>query len=57
LNSAAANLTRDRKTWRPCGWLKDTFGLSWQIVPEAFFAMMQMKKLDLPTLKRAYDGH
>jgi predicted 3-demethylubiquinone-9 3-methyltransferase (glyoxalase superfamily) len=58
--------------WQTCGWLKDTFGISWQIVPEAFFAMitsrdsikagramqamMQMKKLDLPTLQRAYDG-
>lgn len=60
-------------TWQACGWLKDKFGLSWQIVPEAFFAMitdkdaikseramramMQMKKLDLPALQRAYDGH
>ncbi len=59
-------------TWQMCGWLQDKFGLSWQIVPEAFFAMitgkdaikseramkamMQMKKLDLPALQRAYDG-
>ncbi len=59
-------------TWQACGWLKDRFGLSWQIVPEALFAMitdkdaikseramkamMQMKKLDLPALQRAYDG-
>jgi predicted 3-demethylubiquinone-9 3-methyltransferase (glyoxalase superfamily) len=59
-------------TWQACGWLKDRFGLSWQIVPEAFFAMlsagdsvkseramkaiMQMKKLDLSALQRAYDG-
>jgi predicted 3-demethylubiquinone-9 3-methyltransferase (glyoxalase superfamily) len=58
--------------WQACGWLKDKFGLSWQIVPEALFAMitdkdaiksaramkavMQMKKLDLPALQRAYDG-
>jgi predicted 3-demethylubiquinone-9 3-methyltransferase (glyoxalase superfamily) len=57
--------------WQQCGWLKDKFGLSWQVVPQAFFAMitsgdrikseramramMQMKKLDLPTLQRAYD--
>ena len=27
-------------TWQACGWLKDKFGLSWQIVPEAFFAMI-----------------
>jgi len=46
-----------------CGWLKDKFGLSWQIVPtqlpelirhpKAMQAMMQMKKLDLATLERA----
>lgn len=55
-----------------CGWLKDKYGLSWQIVPSALFDMMndadavksgramkallQMKKLDLATLKQAYDG-
>jgi predicted 3-demethylubiquinone-9 3-methyltransferase (glyoxalase superfamily) len=55
-----------------CGWLKDKFGLSWQIVPDAMIkmltdpdkaksgrvmqALMQMKKLDLPTLERAYNG-
>lgn len=46
-----------------CGWLKDKFGLSWQVVPtnlgellkppKAFQAMMQMKKLDIEALKRA----
>lgn len=55
-----------------CGWLTDRFGLSWQIVPEAamamlrdqdpakvkryFEAMVQMVKLDLPTLQKAFDG-
>ena len=55
-----------------CGWLKDKYGLSWQIVPKmlaeiftkgdparaqrAFAAMMQMKKLDIAALKKAYDG-
>ena len=55
-----------------CGWLKDKFGLSWQIVPEempklindpdyaasqrAFGAMMKMKKLDIAELKRAHAG-
>jgi predicted 3-demethylubiquinone-9 3-methyltransferase (glyoxalase superfamily) len=55
-----------------CGWLKDRFGLSWQVVPErmmemladpdkakstrAFTAMMNMKKLDLPALERAFNG-
>ncbi len=46
-----------------CGWLKDKFGLSWQVVParlpelirhpKAMEAMMQMKKLDIATLERA----
>jgi len=56
----------------PCGWLKDRFGLSWQVVPTAIpemmmdadpaksarvmSAFMQMKKFDLATLRRAYDG-
>ena len=55
-----------------CGWLKDKFGLSWQIVPASFSqlaggpdplksqrvfaAMMQMNKLDLQKLQQAYDG-
>ncbi len=55
-----------------CGWLKDKYGLSWQIVPVAMFevlqspdragasramqAMMQMVKLDIAALRRAYDG-
>ena len=54
----------------PCGWLKDRFGLSWQIVPSALFkmiqdqdpekskrvmeAMFQMKKIDIAQLERAY---
>ena len=54
-----------------CGWLKDKYGLSWQIVPEimtkylatkgpgmerAFAAMMDMKKLDIAALERAFKG-
>jgi predicted 3-demethylubiquinone-9 3-methyltransferase (glyoxalase superfamily) len=55
-----------------CGWLKDRYGVSCQIVPigllelfddhssprtaRAMKAMLQMKKLDLAALKRAYDG-
>lgn len=55
-----------------CGWLKDRYGLSWQIVPIALLemvadpdpgkarrvmqAMLQMKKLDIAGLRRAYAG-
>ena len=55
-----------------CGWLKDKFGLSWQIIPTALGrmlndadparagrvmnAMLQMNKLDIGQLQRAYDG-
>jgi predicted 3-demethylubiquinone-9 3-methyltransferase (glyoxalase superfamily) len=54
-----------------CGWLKDKFGLSWQVVPKkciewwvtpsaasqrAFAAMMKMKKLDIAALEKAYQG-
>lgn len=55
-----------------CGWLNDKYGLSWQIVPiildemmldknpkkaeAAMKAMLQMKKLDIAELKRAYEG-
>ena len=55
-----------------CGWLKDKFGVSWQVVPTAladmindpdtgksqrtFAAMLQMKKLDIEALRRAYSG-
>ena len=55
-----------------CGWVKDKFGLSWQIIPNALIemisdkdpekakrvtqAMLQMKKIDIEELKRAYAG-
>ena len=55
-----------------CGWLKDKFGLSWQIVPRqmipmftsadsaaaarAMQAMMTMKKIDIAKIKAAFDG-
>jgi predicted 3-demethylubiquinone-9 3-methyltransferase (glyoxalase superfamily) len=55
-----------------CGWLKDRFGLSWQIIPDvlpkllgdpdrekagrAMHAMMQMVKIDGAALQRAFDG-
>ena len=55
-----------------CGWLKDKYGLSWQVVPEALprlindpdpaksgrvmNAMLKMKKIDINALERAYNG-
>jgi predicted 3-demethylubiquinone-9 3-methyltransferase (glyoxalase superfamily) len=46
-----------------CGWLKDKYGISWQVVPaqisqlarsrNAMLALMQMKKLDIAALERA----
>lgn len=55
-----------------CGWLKDKYGLSWQIIPKqldemisdpdpvksgrVMTAMLQMKKIDIAALKKAYEG-
>jgi predicted 3-demethylubiquinone-9 3-methyltransferase (glyoxalase superfamily) len=55
-----------------CGWLKDKYGVSWQVVPKtliemisdpdsersqrAFSAMLQMKKIDIAKLQRAFAG-
>jgi len=55
-----------------CGWLKDKYGLSWQVIPEnmdeifkhensagtkrAMEAMMKMKKIDIAAIERARDG-
>jgi predicted 3-demethylubiquinone-9 3-methyltransferase (glyoxalase superfamily) len=55
-----------------CGWLKDKYGVSWQVIPKglgkllsgpdseksqrATKAMLQMKKLDIEAIQRAYDG-
>ena len=59
-------------TAQQCGWLKDKYGLSWQVVPtvlvelmsdpdkeksgRAMEAMLQMKKLDIAELKQAFEG-
>jgi predicted 3-demethylubiquinone-9 3-methyltransferase (glyoxalase superfamily) len=60
------------KQAQQCGWLKDKYGVSWQVFPTVLLemindadaeksqrvmkAMLQMKKMDIETLKRAYDG-
>ncbi|MFB7462121.1 VOC family protein [Streptomyces sp. NPDC056224] len=65
-------LTKDGGTESACGWVKDKFGVSWQVIPpgaidaisdpdperaaRAAAAMMKMKKLDVAELRRAADG-
>ena len=65
-------LTADGGEESMCGWLKDKFGLSWQVIPRvlpellggpdpegagrAMQAMLGMRKLDIAELQRAYDG-
>jgi predicted 3-demethylubiquinone-9 3-methyltransferase (glyoxalase superfamily) len=67
-----SSLTANGGEEGPCGWLKDRFGVSWQIVPEqlgqmlgdpksgdaqaCMNAMLSMKKLDIAALERAYRG-
>lgn len=68
-----AKLTADGGEESMCGWLKDKYGLSWQIIPKALGelmgdpdpvkaqrvtqAMLQMRKIDVAGLQQAYDGH
>lgn len=67
-----AKLVADGGESQRCGWLKDKFGLSWQIIPSALGrlmgdpdaekaqrvmqAMLQMDKIEIAALQRAYDG-
>ena len=67
-----AKLTADGGAPGRCGWLKDKFGLSWQIIPNALGemlgdkdpakakramdAMLQMNKLDVAKLRSAFEG-
>jgi predicted 3-demethylubiquinone-9 3-methyltransferase (glyoxalase superfamily) len=67
-----SKLTADGGQEGPCGWLKDKFGLSWQVVPTALLEMMmdkdakkvqrvtkaflQMKKFDIEKLRREFEG-
>jgi len=67
-----AQLTADGGKDGPCGWLKDRFGVSWQVVPAALGRMMgdstsgnpgrmmqallKMHKLDIAALEQAYRG-
>jgi predicted 3-demethylubiquinone-9 3-methyltransferase (glyoxalase superfamily) len=68
-NSKIESVTRSGEEGR-CGWLKDKFGLSWQVVPtvlgemlkdaekskKVMNAVLQMNKLDIEILKQAYAG-
>jgi predicted 3-demethylubiquinone-9 3-methyltransferase (glyoxalase superfamily) len=65
-------LTADGGTPGPCGWCKDRFGVSWQVIPKeleelcgtystpaeiaAMNAMLKMSKIDVAALKAAHDG-
>lgn len=62
----------DGGTPQPCGWVKDRFGVSWQVIPKRLFellggpdadgarrateAMFRMQKIDIAALERAYAG-
>lgn len=68
----ADNITANGGEEGPCGWVKDRFGISWQIVPvalvelladpdpervnRAMAAMMKMRRLDVAALRAAADG-
>lgn len=70
IDDYSSKLTADGGEQQPCGWVKDKFGASWQIVPEitpdlledkdparaqaVMQAVLKMKKLDLAEMKAAY---
>ena len=72
IDDYTAKLTAGGGELGPCGWIKDRFGLSWQINPRILHdmmadkdparasrvmqAMLKMHKLDIAELKRAYEG-
>jgi predicted 3-demethylubiquinone-9 3-methyltransferase (glyoxalase superfamily) len=67
-----SKLTADGGSEQPCGWVKDKFGLSWQVIPDVLGrylgdkdrekaqrvmqAMLGMKKIDIAALDAAYAG-
>ena len=67
-----AALSADGGTELPCGWVKDRYGLAWQVVPRGLIemhtdadpvkarraaeAMFTMKKIDIAAVRRAFDG-
>lgn len=67
-----SKLTEDGGQESQCGWVKDKYGLSWQVTPTILMdmqkdknpakakavmeAMLKMKKIDIPTLQKAYDA-
>lgn len=72
LDEINAKLIADGGEQSMCGWVKDKYGLSWQVTPAVMWkmhhdpdpakrsrmmaAMMDMKKLDIATLERAFEG-
>jgi predicted 3-demethylubiquinone-9 3-methyltransferase (glyoxalase superfamily) len=72
VDSLWSALTADGGEEGPCGWLKDKYGVSWQVVPKVLYeliqdpdqeksqrvmaAMLQMRKIEIPELEKAAAG-